>query len=190
MEYSKKELAAKFGVTTQALDKRINKLGLREKCVKDESNRLWIPGEIAEILANSYEKRFQEVETSFKPDETDWKAMYLAEKERKDELSRELIALTKSNQELNERIIQLLGNERLLDQAERARELMGSASSPGHSGRDAIDAVAFPAEGDPGEPEPMLAMSEVDAAVSEAVEGERERLRGMSLFDRIFRWHV
>lgn len=184
MDYSKKELASKFGVTTQALDKRINKLGLREKCVKDDSNRLWIPEEIAEILAKSYEKRFQEVDTSFKPDETDWKELYLREKERNDSLSDRLMALTESNQELNDKIIRLLGNEKLLDQAERAKGLFGETAPDGGIGEEVIDAEVIHRDDDGNdETEKVYTQAEVDEAVSE----EASRLRGMNFLEKL-RW--
>lgn len=187
MDYSKKELAAKFGVTTQALDKRINKLGLREKCVKDGSNRLWIPEEIAEILAKSYEKRFQEVDTSFKPDETDWKELYLREKERNDSLSDRLMALTESNQELNDKIIRLLGNEKLLDQAERAKGLFGETAPDGGIGEEIIDAEVIPPAAVQEETEPEQGPVFTQADVNKAVTEEVSRIRGMSFFEKL-RW--
>lgn len=129
-EYTKPELAELFGVTTQAIDKKLNKLDLREKCRKDESKRLWIPADVAQLLADEYGTR---LETGLNQDETpetdeiDWKELYFAEKKRNDELADELISLSRSNQELSDKVVALLGAEKALEQAERFKELAAPA---------------------------------------------------------------
>ena len=66
-EYTKPELAELFGVTTQAVDKKLNKLNLREKGRKDESKRLWIPADVAQLIADEYGTK---LETGLNQEET------------------------------------------------------------------------------------------------------------------------
>ena len=58
MDYSKKELAEICGVSVQAIDKKLRKLGLMSGCYK-VANRLQIPWEIATTLATTYEVTLQ-----------------------------------------------------------------------------------------------------------------------------------
>ena len=140
MEYCKKDLAEAFDITTQALDKRLNKLNLRSECRKDAANRLWIPEEVAQKIADSYAVRLRPGVDQSQPDETDWKALYISEKQRNDQLSDELIALSRSNPELNAKVVDLLGVEKRLEQAERALELKAAAAED----QDVVEVVQEP----------------------------------------------